>query len=86
MEPTGFGLKFTDNDLLMAQRVKTVLDTFEFKLDGAKQVVEVAQALAWYVRLIPEMEKNVFELISQTKVPDKKEPKKGSRSAAKVGS
>ena len=80
MMPSGFGLTFTERDLQMAKRVKVILGSLDFKLEGALQVVQAGDALRWFEEFIPNLEKNIFEMKSETKIPVKRKAKKPSAS------
>lgn len=68
MNETGMGLTFTRDDVTKAKRVQNILQSFDYKLEGATMVIEAAQALAWYATLLPKIEANIFVLKHEEKV------------------
>lgn len=70
MDASGFGLRFTEKDIKLANRVKVLLESVDYKMEGAVQVVQAAEAMTWFARLVPQMQSNILELVDETKVPD----------------
>lgn len=69
MKSTGFGLTFEELDLVMAKRVKDLLNTFDYKFEGALQVVQSSEAIVWFFKeLVPKLEKNIFEMKDEQQV------------------